>query len=49
MYAKTFEGPISTAQMSELYEKLPSSFDTHNQESYVPHLSGFLNEGYFDL
>jgi len=48
MYESAFQGPISTAKLADMYERLPSDFET-NQELFNPDFSGFLNEGYFDL
>ena len=49
MYETTFkQGPISIDKMSELYEKLPSDFQT-NEETFSPDFSGFMYDGYFNL
>lgn len=48
LYQHGLEGPISTAQLVEMYERLPSDFES-NQSRFNPDCFGFLNEGYFDL
>ena len=42
------EGPISPAQLTDMYEKLPKSFEM-NEEIFNQDFSGILNDGYFDL
>ena len=41
-----YEGPISTTQIEQMYQKLPPNFD---YDIFNQDFSTILNEGYLDL